>query len=265
MLEGYGKDMKTFRFFAMACLAFLSLNIAAQSEEEAAIQRIKELVIAPLQADRSDLQFTEIKKSPLVGYYEFSIENRQTIYVSADAEHFFAGELYFSEPDRFVNATEIARSEERKQQLAAIPESEMIIYAPEGETKAVMNVFTDVTCGYCRKLHEQMTEMNALGIEVRYFAYPRTGIRRDGEYTASYAETSKAWCAEDQNKAMDELKGGERVSLESCDDNPLEKHYEIGQKFGISGTPAIVLPDGSLHPGYRSPENYAALLGIATE
>ena len=255
--------MKIFRFIAIPLLAFTSLNIAAQSEEEAVIQKIKDLVLAPLQSDRSDLQFTEVKKSPLAGYYEFSIENRQTIYVSEDAEHFFAGELYFSEADRFVNATEIARSDERKLELASIPESEMIIYAPEGETKAVMNVFTDVTCGYCRKLHEQMAEMNALGIEVRYLAYPRTGVRRDGEFTSAYAETSKAWCAEDQHAAMDQLKGGDRVATPSCDDNPLEKHYAIGQKLGISGTPAIVLPDGSLHPGYRSPENYAALLGIS--
>ncbi len=258
--------MKIFRFVAIACLTLCSLNIAAQSQDDAVIQRINELVIEPLQADRSDLQFTELKKSPLEGYYEFSIENRQTIYVSEDAEHFFAGELYFSEPDRFVNATEIARSEDRKQQLASIPESEIIIYAPEGETKAVMNVFTDVTCGYCRKLHEQMAEMNALGIEVRYFAYPRTGIRGDnGNFTMSYEETVKAWCADDQNQAMDDLKDGKKVSAEPCDDNPLEKHYAIGQKFGISGTPAIVLPDGSLHPGYRSPENYAELLGITAE
>lgn len=254
--------MKIFKFFAVALLAFTSLNVAAQSDEETVIQRIKELVLDPLRADRADLQFTDVKKSPLQGYYEFSIENRQTIYVSEDAKHFFAGELYFSEPDRFVNATEIARSDERMQELASIPESEMIIYSPQGETKAVMNVFTDVTCGYCRKLHDQMAEMNALGIEVRYLAYPRTGVKRDGEFTTSYAETSKAWCAEDQRAAMDQLKGGERVVMSSCDDNPLEKHYAVGQKLGVSGTPAIVLSDGSLHPGYRSPENYAALLGI---
>lgn len=234
----------------------------AAADDDAVIQMIDEKVLQRLQADRPDLEFGDVKSSPLDGYYEFSIGNRQTIYVSDDGKHFFSGELYFAEPERFVNATEMARSSERRDLLASVPESEMIIFAPEGETKAVMNVFTDVTCGYCRKLHEQMGEMNDLGIEVRYLAYPRTGIRREGALTTSYAETSKAWCADDRLDAMTKLKTGQKVATETCEDNPLEKHFLMGQKFGVSGTPAIVMPDGSLLPGYRSPEAYAALLGL---
>lgn len=241
--------------------AVLSSAVFA-SDEDAAIQMISEKVLRQIQSDRPDLEFGEVKASPLEGYYEFSIGNRQTIYVSEDGAHFFSGELYFSESERFVNATEMARSKERTELLAAVPDSEMIIFSPEGETKAVMNVFTDVTCGYCRKLHEQMSEMNALGIEVRYLAYPRTGIRRDGALTTSYSETSKAWCSDDRLDAMTNLKSGQQLDVPVCEENPLEKHFLLGQKFGVSGTPAIVMPDGTLLPGYRSPEAYAALLGL---
>ena len=233
--------------------------------DDSVTEMIEETIIKELSTARPELKFGNVKSSPIPGYFEVSIDNRQTVYVSEDGKHFFAGELYFAEPGRFVNATEMARASERKTELASIPESELIIYAPEGETKAVMTVFTDVTCGYCRKLHGQIAEMNALGIEVRYLGYPRTGIVRDGKQTRAYKETVKAWCASDRNQAMDRLKSGRGVSVDVCDNNPLAKHFELGQKFGVSGTPAIVIPDGTLLPGYRSPENYAALLGIEVE
>ena len=241
-------------------------EIRSLSAEDEVTLMIQETIVKELSRARSDLSFGSVKPSPIGGYYEVSIGNRQTVYVSEDGKHFFSGELYFPEPGGgFLNATEMARATERRAILASVPESELIIYAPDGETKAVMNVFTDVTCGYCRKLHGQIAEMNALGIEVRYFGYPRTGIVRDGKQTKAYKETVKAWCADDKNVAMDRLKSGKNVDVGVCENNPLAKHFELGQQFGVSGTPAIVIPDGTLLPGYRSPENYAAILGIAVE
>lgn len=245
----------------LGCVVGISQPSLAMDEDKSA-EQIEKAILSSLRDSRPGLDFGNVTPSPIPGYYEVSINEVQAVYVSEDGKHFFSGELYFVEPGRLVNATEMARSADRLEALATVSESEMIVFSPKGETKAIMSIFTDVTCGYCRKLHAQMDEMNELGIEVRYLAYPRSGIQQNGEFTASYLETAKAWCADDRQDAMTDIKGGVPVSVALCSDNPLEKHFLLGQKFGVTGTPAIVMPDGTLLPGYRSPQDYAALLGI---
>lgn len=253
--------MKSVAIYALVALVFsFSTQLMAQVSQEP--NQLTQNILGALKEARPDLEFGEPKPSPIDGYYEVSIAGAQTIYVSADGKHFFSGELYFAEPGRFINATEMARTQKRLEVLQGLDESEMIVYSPEGETKASMTVFTDVTCGFCRKLHNQMAEMNALGIEVRYMAYPRSGIKRDGAYTREYNLTAKAWCADDRTAAMDILKDGGIIPGDTCDSPTVSKHYQIGAQFGVSGTPAIILPDGSLLPGYRTPEDYAQILGI---
>jgi len=262
--------MKSVALYAVfAFILGLAMQVSAQgkspektSQLTQKTETIEKNILSGLRAARPDLDFGTPEPSPIDGYYEVSISDAQTIYVSEDGKHFFSGELYFAEPGRFINSTEMARTKKRLDTLAKLDESEMIVFAPEGETKASMTVFTDVTCGFCRKLHNQMAEMNALGIEVRYMAYPRSGIKREGSYTREYTQTAKAWCADDRRTAMSTLKNGGDVPGEVCDAPVVSKHYQIGSQFGVTGTPAIILPDGSLLPGYRSPQDYAQILGI---
>ncbi len=237
----------------------------AQKLDSDTAANIEDKVLKELRDARPDLSFGQPKPSPIEGYFEVSLSGAQTIYVAESGEHFFSGELYFAEPGRFVNATEMARARDRLEALATLKKEDMIIFSPQGETKGVLTVFTDVTCGFCRKLHNQMDEMNGLGIEVRYMAYPRSGIRRDGAYTREYEQTAKAWCTENRKSTLTDLKNNRPVEVQTCDSPVVEEHYRIGGSFGVSGTPAIILPDGSLLPGYRSPGDYAAILGIGGE
>jgi thiol:disulfide interchange protein DsbC len=244
-----------------ASLVIVSLNSGAQ--EDASSDVIQAQILESLKSARPDLEYTDITASPIPGYYQIVVSGGMLLYVSEDGSHFFAGELYHVEPGAFVNATEAQRTSERQQLLADVDEESMIIFPAVGESKGILTVFTDVTCGYCRKLHEQMAEMNEAGIEVHYLAYPRSGIERDGAFTHEYIETVKAWCAEDRNTALTELKAGQAVAGEICEDNPVADHYTLGRVFGVTGTPAIVLPDGSLNPGYRTTADFLALLGIS--
>lgn len=132
-------------------------------------------------------------------------------------------------------------------------EKEMIVYKAPQE-KHVITVFTDITCGYCHKLHEQMSDYNALGITVRYLAFPRRGLQSEAE------QNMKAiWCAKDRNKALDDAMSGKGVQPASCDVD-IAKHYMLGVQLGVNGTPAMVLSDGTLMPGYRDPKDLKALL-----
>ena len=253
--------------FAKLIILALSLSVSCQigAETGSAESSVEDIIASKLSQARPDLEFGTPVASPIDGYYQVAIPSGQLIYVSANGEHFFAGDLYFVESGQFVNAAEIERISMRADSLLSISKQEMIIFAPSGETKAVMTVFTDVTCGYCRKLHNQMAEMNALGIEVRYLAYPRSGIERDGVYTREFQQTVKAWCAEDRKATMSALKAGEPTDIAVCEDSPVAEHYKLGTQFGVTGTPAIILEDGRLLPGYQSPQDYAEILGIAVD
>ena len=131
-----------------------------------------------------------------------------------------------------------------------------ITFPAVGETKAKIAVFTDIDCGYCRKLHQEVPDMNKLGIEVSYLAYPRAGFGSD-----SYKKYVSAWCADDKLGAMTLAKNGKSIPSKNCD-NPVDEQYHLGRAIGISGTPAIVLESGRLIPGYLSADKLGKALGI---
>lgn len=125
--------------------------------------------------------------------------------------------------------------------LADIAKKDMVIFKPEGKVKSVVYAFTDVDCGYCRKLHSEMKEINAGGVEVRYLAWPRS------EQTVPVMES--IWCAEDTQVAMNTGKSGGNVKPASCD-NPVQAQVELGMQLGVRGTPAIFTESGKQIGGY---------------
>ena len=130
--------------------------------------------------------------------------------------------------------------------LSKIDEDRMIVYGPD-DAKHTITVFTDIDCGFCRRLHSEMDQYNKQGIAIRYLFYPRAGIGSD-----SYNKAVSVWCADDRHAAMDAAKAGKDIPSKTCD-NPVEAHYELGQQMRVQGTPALVLSDGEIVPGYVPP------------
>jgi thiol:disulfide interchange protein DsbC len=110
-------------------------------------------------------------------------------------------------------------------------------------------VFTDVDCPYCRKLHSQIADYNRLGVRVRYLAFPRTGPN-----TLSWTKAEQVWCSTDRNDALTRAKLGQPLKTKPCANNPVAREYALAQDFALQGTPAIIMPDGELLPGYVPPE-----------
>lgn len=146
----------------------------------------------------------------------------------------------------------------RAQALATLDADDMIVFSPKGEPKATVTVFTDIDCGYCRKLHQEVPELNKMGIEVRYLGYPRAGVN-----SQSHKKLTTAWCAEDQRETLTRLKNGESVPLKVCDDNSVAEAYRLGQQMGVTATPALVLESGELQLGYMPAAQLAARLGVS--
>lgn len=127
---------------------------------------------------------------------------------------------------------------------------DMIAYAPKAP-KAVVTVFTDLDCGYCRKLHAEIPRLLELGIELRYLAYPRHGVG-----SASYRKMESVWCSKNRQSAMSKAMHGEAIPNTHCA-HSLAAQFALAQQLGISGTPTLIFEDGTVWGGYLSAEKLA--------
>ena len=212
------------------------------------LQRIKRV--------RPDIPILAVSSSPVPGILEMELEGGTTLYGTEDGKFMFSGDLYSIGDIELVNLAEAKREVARKELLATIDAKDAFVFKAAGPTKAVVNVFTDVDCGYCRKLHAEVPRLNELGIEVRYLAYPRAGIGSD-----SYNTIVSAWCADDRDVALTNAKSGKPIAAKTCV-NPVAEQFEIGHQAGVTGTPAIVTDSGKLLPGYMPADILAQTLGV---
>lgn len=233
-------------------------NVAVIDDDNAAPETNN--VLKNLLTARPDLEFTIVGISAVPGVYEVQVKNGPLLFVHESGEYLFQGDLLQITASEITSTMELRQAEKRRQLFAERSIEDMIIFKPEGESKAIMNVFTDVDCGYCRKFHREVPQLNAMGIEVRYLAFPRAGIP-----SGSYDKIAKAWCADDKQETLTKVKNGQNVDVKVCASNPVAEHYAFGNSIGINGTPAIILMDGTLIPGYQPAENFAQLMGIAAE
>ena len=222
---------------------------------QAAIESDLRNVEQTLKSLRPDLPIKQVYRSPVPDIVAVDLEGGTTLYATTDAKYMFAGDLY-SLNNGISNETDKRRDKVRREILSREPLVDMIIFSPSSGFRTFVNIFTDVDCGYCQKLHSQMDSYNALGIEVRYMAYPRAGLEGD-----TFEKTVSAWCSKDRRSAITALKKGQGIPEKSCD-NPVGTHYWLGQRIGIKGTPAIITSSGQLLPGYLPPKQLASELGL---
>jgi thiol:disulfide interchange protein DsbC len=187
----------------------------------------------------------ELRATAIAGIYELT-RGSEIVYVTADGKYALTGDLVELATNN--NLTEEHRRELRVKAISAFPESDMLVFGPK-DSKYTVTVFTDVDCPYCRKLHSQIAEYNRLGIRVRYLLYPRTGPN-----TTSWTKAEQVWCSTDRNAALTRAKLGEDLKTKPCADNPVAKSYALGQDFALEGTPAIIMADGEMLPGYLPPD-----------
>ena len=225
----------------------------------ASTQVVKEQIAAALSGLAGQpIAVESVRPSPAPGIIEVQIENGPMLYATDDGSYFFLnGDLHRTNPSGAVNVTEERRSAGRQEQLAVVSIDDMVVFSPVGEVRDFVSVFTDVTCFYCQKLHLEVDELNARGIEVRYLAFPRGGMNSDGA-----KKLATAWCSDDQQTTLTELKAGVELPINDCADNPIATQYKLGQDMGVTGTPAIITSSGKMIPGYRPAADLAAVLGL---
>lgn len=215
-------------------------------------------LVDKLRAVRPDIPVESVSPTPIDGIYALELPGGQFLYGTADGKYFFAGDLFEVQNGDLVNRAEVQRTARRKELIDAVAREDMVIFSPEGPTKAAINVFTDVDCTFCQRLHQEVPKLNEMGIEVRYLAYPRGGIG-----SAAFDKMVSAWCAKDPNTAITRLKNAGNIPNATCE-NPVAQQYELGLQVGVQGTPTIIAADGEmLRGGYKPADEIAQLLGVS--
>ncbi len=216
-----------------------ALAAAADSGREAALR-------TALAAAFPDAEVARLGPSPVPGLYE-ALVGTEVFYLSEDGRYILQGDLI--DLSARINISEEQRAAARVGLLAGVPMTETINFAPaSASVRHTAYVFTDITCGYCRRFHQDVPELNELGIAVRYLAFPRAGVG-----SAAFEDMESVWCAADPQDAMTRAKTGRQVAPAACD-NPVKRQYQLGESLGVRGTPAIYLDSGRYLPGYVPPE-----------
>jgi thiol:disulfide interchange protein DsbC len=188
-------------------------------------------------------KITDIKATEVPNLYWVSLEGMSAVYVTSDGKYLIQGDVIRLGDKQLHNVSENLQAGINNKLFAELKPADLLVYPAKGKAKHVVYVFTDVSCPYCHKFHEQMDEMNTKGIEVRYIAWPR------GEQHMPAMEA--IWCSSDRRSAFDQAISGAQISAEKCE-NPVQDQYQMGLNMGVNGTPAIYNSAGAYLGGYLS-------------
>lgn len=210
--------------------------VAAENDDAAARAAIQSLV--------PGATIDSIAEAALPGFYEIAVAG-QIVYVSTDGKYLVQGMVY--DIPAKVDLTETAKAKIRQAALEGLPDDKRIVFAPD-KPKHTVTVFTDIDCGYCRRMHQQMDEYNKLGIAVEYLMFPRAGAGSE-----SWQKAESVWCSDDRRQALTDAKAGSELDKKECT-NAIAEHYALGGKVGVTGTPMIIAPNGMQLGGYVEPQ-----------
>ena len=217
-----------------------------------------ELTKEDLAATLPGVQASDIHDSPLPGMYEIVLDS-DVVYVSRDGSYLIQGDVFDLQERR--NLTEGRRAQARADILASVDPESLIVFGPDSENvRHTVTVFTDIDCGFCRQLHREMDQINALCVEVRYLSYPRTGPD-----TESWFKADKVWCAGDRQTAFTDAILEDMLPELSCDATPVASHFQLGRQVSVLGTPTILTSDGVQLGGYLAPDELITKLEALAE
>ena len=201
------------------------------------------------------MKIDSVKSSEVKGLYEVTV-GANIFYVSGDGKYLLQGRLV--DVAAHTDLTEQKLRAVRLQAIEKIGQDNMIVFKPK-IGKYTVSVFTDIDCGYCRKLHSEIDQYLAQGITIQYLFFPRAGKNSD-----SYNKAVSVWCADDRNAALTAAKKDQKVPAKTCD-NPVDEHMQLGEDFDMKGTPMIVTEKGNIYPGYLSAKQLVEALESESE
>ena len=221
------------KVIGFTALMLFGLTCVTANADEEAIRKALSLAMPASKVEA-------IKPSVIKGLYEAAV-GANIYYVSEDGKYLIQGRLVDIAARK--DLTEEKLNGTRKLAIENMGKENMIIFAAK-IPKYTVTIFTDIDCGYCRKLHSELDQYSAQGITIQYLFFPRAGKGSD-----SYNKAVSVWCADDRNAALTAAKKDKSIAVKTCD-NPIDKHMKLAEDFDVKGTPMIVTEGGNILPGY---------------
>ncbi|WP_201616821.1 DsbC family protein [Psychrobacter urativorans] len=207
-----------------------------------------------LQASGIEENIISAVSTDMDGIYWVTAEGLPAFFTDKAGKHIIQGQIIAVGQGEPVDISGALVARTAQEALKAVDKKDMIIYPAKGQTKSVVYSFTDADCPYCTKLHEEMDEINALGIEVRYLAWPRS--------EQSVPKMEAIWCSKDRVTAMNQAKSGANVTAANCN-SPVRAQMALGARLGVRGTPAIFTESGQQVGGYLPAAQLAQAVAAA--
>ena len=223
--------MKLISLFFVITSTLAAFNVSA---EVAATEQLKQALAKSM----PNVKPSKISSTPIEGLYQV-IVGSQVVYMSVDARYMIEGDLFDLKTKQ--NVSEEAKSVIRLAAIDDLGAAKMLVYRPE-KVKNIITVVTDIDCPYCRRLHSEVPDYLKNDVEVRYIFMPLKGA-------SDMKKTVSVWCSDDQQLALDIAKSGGEVEDKTCE-NPIMEHLKLARELGVRGTPAIIMEDGQMLPGY---------------
>lgn len=237
------------RRLSLLALALLATGVHADPESDI---RTKLKTVLP------DTDVVSVLPTPVRDLYHVTLRNYEPILATADGRYIIQGEMLEIRGGKIVSVADQMMADERKRVLATVRPDDMVIFPAVGKARSVIYVFTDVDCGYCRKFHNEVPELNKKGVEVRYLAFPRAGAN-----SVAATKLANVWCAKDRGAAMTQAKRGTAVpAAASLCKPPIKAQYDMGGELGVRGTPAIFDEQGMQLGGYLPADKLAKALNL---
>jgi thiol:disulfide interchange protein DsbC len=231
------------KIITLAAVSLLSLTFSAVQADENTIK-------ASIAKSMPTMKVDAIKPSEVKGLYEISVGSN-VFYVSDDGKYLIEGHLIDIAAKK--DLTEGKLSESHVKAIKNLGVDKMIVFKAK-DSKYTVTIFTDIDCGYCRKLHSEIDSYLAEGITVEYIFFPRSG-----KDTESYKKAISVWCADDRKAALTAAKKGETIKEKTCA-NPVDEHMKLAAEFEVNGTPTIVSEKGVVYPGYLPAKQLVEML-----
>lgn len=173
------------------------------------------------------------------------LDNDQIVFMSEDGKVLITGQMMNLQSGE--NLTVAIENRLRRDKLATALPVGLFEFPAENETDRI-TVITDIDCTYCRRLHNELAQINARGIGVQYLMMPRSGLN-----TASHEKAVSAACSPSPEQTLTTAMQGELPAKQQCD-NSIDQQFELARSLRINATPAIIFESGRMINSYLTPE-----------
>lgn len=221
-------------------------------------QQIEEKLAQDLPA----VEIDKVEKSVIDGFYFVDLRDGSSILISDDGRYILSGEVI--DISQRINLTQERRALANKTILENISQDDLITFKAENETD-VIYVFTDPSCPYCRLMHKEIPDLNAMGVSVKYILYPRGGNQGPG-----FESIQAVLHSDDKPAAIHEFKTNEHSTKYDFSSKStaqkeavladIRRYFELGNRLSVRGTPATFLADGMPISGYKKAQELVEII-----